>query len=308
MHKQIGCSLLEVMIVLALSLLLLSVGCAWIVTVSAQWLVVDQIAKTLERGRAAMGILEQAIQHAGYLGCQSLATSKQLGAPLSWILQQPAVILGRDNKPVEPILAEYGVVSDDKTQQLLINKAIGMATTFQVVDKYRKKIRLLKPLGIHTGALLVINDCVHHQFVKVHAVNDDGSLELDTVIAKEFRGNMKISIYQSEVFYIANTGRHDHVMTSIHALTHAILSADHRHDVRELMDFVESIHLQWVANNANSSATSAIRVELLLRSEQVLIDGRNQIHFADQYYHYVQPYLLKPWRMLFTVPTQENHE
>lgn len=308
MHKQIGYSLLEVMIVLALSIMLIRVGCAWIVTVSAQWLVVDQIAKTLERGRAATGVLEEAFQHAGYLGCQTLQTSKQLGVPLAWILQQPAVILGNDNQSAVIILAEYGIDSHHKTQQLLINKAIGTAITFQIVDKQRKKIRLLKPLGIRTGAQLVVNDCLHHQFVKVQAVNSDGTLELDKPVVKEFLGNMTVSIYQSAVFYIANTGRYDQATTPVYALYHAILSAENRHDVRELIDFVESIHLQLLTDKVDSASIRAIIVELLLRSEQILIDGRSQIHFADYYYHYQHPYLLKPWRMLFALFPQENHE
>jgi hypothetical protein len=192
MNKVDGFTLLEVLLAIMLSLFVCALLFKIIINADSAWRRQQDQVTTIEKALTTKTILQNAITHAGYLGCQSAYGNVTVVDHLHAY---------KDVHPwlqVTPDTLDVMYLSPEATQVLELPGA--------------DEVLVGESFSIKAGDVVVISDCRHAEIVKASSVrtaNQKTKIVFEQSLSYEYEGFVTIGKLIVNQFYLKNTSRRD---------------------------------------------------------------------------------------------------
>ena len=305
-HKQSGYSVIELMIASVIGLVVLSGAITIFTSNRASQSLSSGMSEVQENGRVALDIIANSIRLAGYQGCTNgiqepdvlasvappieLISESLWGATFngtSWSPARPAELNQIGNRPsanTDIIYAKHG-----SGRATILNTSMTNASTNPIV-------LARNPDQLDAGDLVMISDCVGSEIFRASTVSagnsnvsvgfnatDNSRANLNrayTVTGNPAFDPMRVMRFESNAYFIADSGRTDADGTAIRSLWVLDTTASPIGPPTELVQGVENMQVLYgertasgsirylPAGNANldMAQVTSVQVGLLLRS------------------------------------------
>jgi len=305
-HKQSGYSLIELMIASVIGLVVLSGAVTIFTSNKASQSLSLGMSQVQENGRVALDIIANSIRLAGYQGCtngiQEPVVLANTAPPIQLVSQSlwGARFDGNNWQPARPTdLDEIGNKPTPDTDVIYVKHGSGRATILStsMLNANANPITLARnPDQIDVGDLVMISDCVGSDIFRATTVTNDTTnvtvgfnavenSQANLSRAYTVTGNaafdpMRVMRFESNAYFVADSGRFDSAGVSIRSLFVLDTTASPIGAPTELVEGVESLQILYGERLTNGSLrylpaddpqldlaqVTSVQVGLLLRS------------------------------------------
>ena len=305
-HKQSGYSLIELMIASVIGLVVLSGAVTIFSSNKASQSLSSGMSQVQENGRVALDIIANSIRLAGYQGCTNGIQEPQVLAasapPIKLVSESlwGATFNGSSWSPARPAdLSQIGNMPISDTDIIYVKHGSGRATILNasMTNANVNPIILARnPDQLDAGDLVMISDCIGSDIFRASTVsagttnvsvgfnavdNTQGNLSRAyTVTGNPAFDPMRVMRFESNAYFIANSGRTDATGTNVRSLFVLDTTASPIGAPTELVEGVENMQVLYGERMANGSVrylsaddpqlnmaqVTSVQVGLLLRS------------------------------------------
>lgn len=264
MKNFFGITLIELMISIILSMFILSSVTAIYLAIQKSLNSQSALMNIQENIQVVVELLSSSIRTAGYIGCAKLSGDFP-------ILAYPPFIITEDNRVTSYKNSEIKKGSD------AISVIYASVSKSRLVKNMREQniLYISSETRFSKGDILLVSDCVTAEIftVKEVSTNKDNIqfIETERPLNKYYSENSELSFFESNKYYIGETGRQDSKGFPIYALYMKDIALHKTELVENLIDMKVSYDLledkQLVAHTSNeiNDWSKVVGVSIMLK-------------------------------------------